>query len=97
MHCLYLTVIPAVNLDTAAALEEGSDIGISGRFSPQLISLQIGVVRGVDEVVRERLCHVLVHCLMLWVNGRVVLATEKAAKSRGVCSSVCVCGGGGMG
>ena len=33
---------------------------------------------GVDEVVRERLCHVLVHCLMLWVNGRVVLATEKA-------------------
>ena len=79
MHSSYLTVIPAVNLDTAAALEEGSDIGLSGRFTPQLISLQVGVVGGVDEVVRERLCHVLVHCLMLWVNGRVVLATEKAA------------------
>ena len=35
---------------------------------------------GVDEVVREWLCHVLIHCLMLWVNGLVVFASKKAGE-----------------
>ena len=73
-----LTVIPAINLHTATALEESSDIGISGRLAPQLVSLQVGVVGRVDEIVRERLCHVLVHCLVFWINCRIILAAKKA-------------------
>ena len=34
----------------------------------------------VDEVVGERLCHVLIDCLMLWINGRVSVATEKTVR-----------------
>ena len=75
----YLTVIPAVNLDTATALEEGPDVSIRGRLAPQLVSLQVGIVGGVNEVVRERLSHVLVHCLMFWINCSIVLAAKKAA------------------
>jgi hypothetical protein len=73
-----LTIIPAVNLHTAASLQEGSDIGFSGRFSTQLVPLQVGVVGGVDEIVREWLCHVLIHRLMLGVNGWIVFASKKA-------------------
>ena len=70
-----LTIIPAVNLNTATSLQKCSDICISGRFSIQLVSFKVCVVGGVDEVVREWLCHVLVHCLVFWIYGRVVLAT----------------------
>ena len=42
------------------------------------MTLQVGVVGGVDEVVREWLCHVLIHCLMLRINGWIVFATKKA-------------------
>ena len=69
------TVVPAVNLYTATSLQESSDIGISRRLAPQLVPLQVGVVGGVDEIVREWLCHVLIYCLMLRINGRVVSAS----------------------
>ena len=36
---------------------------------------------GVDEVVREWLHHVLIHCFMLWINGWIVFASKKAGKS----------------
>ena len=42
-------------------------------------------MRGVDEVVGEWLCHVLIDCLVFWINSRVVFATEKA---------MCLNGGG---
>ena len=77
-----LTIIPAVYLHTTASLQESSDIGFSGRFSTQLVPLQIGVVGGVDEVVREWLCHVLIHCLMLGINDWIVFATKKAEESK---------------
>ena len=35
---------------------------------------------GVDEVVREWLCHVLIHCLMLGINGWIVFASKKAGE-----------------
>ena len=73
-----LTVIPAVDFYAATALEQNTSVGLSGRLSIQLVPLQVGVVGGVDEVVGEWLCHVLIHCLVFWINGRVVLATKKA-------------------
>ena len=79
------TVIPAVNLYTAASLQESSDVGISRGLSPQLVPLQVGVVGGVDEVVREWLCHVLIHSLMLGINGWIVFASKKAAWSVARC------------
>jgi hypothetical protein len=42
------------------------------------VTLQVGVVGGVEEVVREWLCHVLIHCLMLGVNDWIVFASKKA-------------------
>ena len=33
---------------------------------------------GVDEVVREWLCHVLIHCLMLWINRWIIFTAKKA-------------------
>ena len=69
------TVVPAVNLHTTATLQESSDIGISRGLAPQLVPLQVGVVGGVDEVVREWLCHVLIHRLMLGINNLVILAS----------------------
>ena len=36
---------------------------------------------GVDEVVREWLCHVLIHCLMFRINDWIVFATKKAEES----------------
>ena len=42
-------------------------------------------MRGVNEVVGEWLCHVLIDCLVFWINSRVVFATEKA---------MCLNGGG---
>ena len=33
---------------------------------------------GVDEVVREWLCHVLIHCLMLGINDWIIFASKKA-------------------
>ena len=35
------------------------------------------VVGGVDEVVGQGLGHVLVHCLVLQVDGRVFLTTQE--------------------
>ena len=32
---------------------------------------------GVDKVVREWLCHVLIHCLMLGLNDWIVFASKK--------------------
>lgn len=46
-----LTAIPAVNVNTATALSESSVVGISRGLPPQAVSLQVGVERGVDEVV----------------------------------------------
>ena len=40
-------------------------------------------MRGVDEVVGEWLCHVLIDCLVFWINSRVVIATEKAMHLNG--------------
>ena len=79
-HNLELTIIPAVNLHTSASLQKSSDIGFSGRFSTQLVPLQEGIVGGVDEIVREWLCHVLIHCFMLRINDWIVFATKKAGK-----------------
>ena len=55
----WLTVVPAVYLDAAAALQQGSDVGISRGLAVELVCLQVRVVAGVYEVVRERLGHVL--------------------------------------
>ena len=77
---LELTIIPAVNLHTSAPFQKNSDVRFGGRFSAQLVPLQEGIVGGVDEVVREWLCHVLIHCLMLRINDWIVFATKKAGK-----------------
>ena len=37
---------------------------------------------GVDEVVREWLCHVLIHCLMLGINDWIVFASKKAGRQK---------------
>ena len=70
-----LTVIPTVDLNASATLQQNTSVCVSGRFSIQLVAFKVCVVGGVDEVVRERLCHVLVNCLVFWIYGRVVLAT----------------------
>ena len=49
---LVLTVIPAVNLNATTALQQSASVRFGGRFSIELMSLQVGVVGGVDEVVR---------------------------------------------
>ena len=56
---LPLTIIPAVDLNTSAALQQNSDVGISGGLAVQLICLKVRVVTGVDEIVGQRLSHVL--------------------------------------
>ena len=54
-----LTIIPAINLDAATPLQQCTDVGIIGRASSKLIGIQVRVVTRVDEIVRQRLCHIL--------------------------------------
>ena len=54
-----LTFIPAVDLDATAALYQRADVGICGGAAVELVFLQVGVVARVDEVVGQRLVHVL--------------------------------------
>ncbi len=66
VHTHILTVVPAVNLDAATALDQSSCVGIRGGLSVELVGLKVRVVTGVDEVMREWLGHVLV-CVCVFV------------------------------
>jgi len=57
---LALGPVPAVQLDAAAAQLQRSRVRLDGRLATQLVAEQVRVVRRVDVVVRQRLCHVLV-------------------------------------
>ena len=59
-----LTVIPTVYLHTAASLQQSAHVRIQSGPPFYLVSLQVCVVATVDEVVGERLVHVLVDCVM---------------------------------
>lgn len=52
MGYLWLTVtaVPKVKFDTSAAGQEGLTIHVRHGFSSQLVSTQVGVVRGVAKV-----------------------------------------------
>ena len=54
-----LTIVPAINLHTATALQEGPYVGVRGRGPSELVPFQVRVVGGVDEVVRKGLGHIL--------------------------------------
>ena len=47
-----------------AAHSEASGVGLSGALRAELVPGEVGVVRGVDPVVRKRAAHVLAHLPM---------------------------------
>ena len=57
---LVVWAVPAVQLDTAAALLEGADVGFHRRFPAELVPQEVRVVRRVEIVVSEGLRHILV-------------------------------------
>lgn len=80
MH--WLTIVPAVNLYTPAPIKKGSDVGICRGGSPQLVSFQVRVVGGVDEVMGKGLGHVLIDGLVLKINDWVILTSDETEKKK---------------
>lgn len=71
---------------TAAAGLQHPGIHVHPGLRHQLVAHQVGVVRGGDEVVAQRLGHVLVHVVVLWVEdvpswaAHVICKTWKEVK-----------------
>ena len=57
-----LPIASAVSIP--AAHSEASGVGLSGALGAELVPGEVGVVRGVDPVVREGAAHVLAHLPM---------------------------------
>lgn len=57
-----------LTLHTATACLKNIGIHFHSRLGKQLVSCQVSVVRGGDEVVSQRLSHVLVHLIVLGVE-----------------------------
>ena len=49
-----------LTFDTFAALFEGADVGVDATIASDLISGEVGIVGRRDEVMRQRLAHVMV-------------------------------------
>lgn len=58
-----------LTFDTAAAGLQHPGVHIHPRLWHQLVTHQVGVVRGSDEIVAQRLVHVLVHVVVFWVEN----------------------------
>merc|ERR1719222_1597689 len=58
---LSIGAVPTVKLNTPTALLERSDVSINRTITGHLVANEVGVVRAVDEIVRQRLAHVLVN------------------------------------
>lgn len=78
---LVFLAVPAVELDASTAGEEHTSVHLDARLAAELTSDQVGVVRRVDEVVTQRLVHVLVDVEAVEEDGRVVLGHEKVVEA----------------
>lgn len=56
------------------------DVGFHRRFGFELIPKKVRVVRRVNEVVRQRLCHVLVNLVVCGVEDTILVAMQKLNK-----------------
>jgi len=60
-----------IQFNAATALPQASGVSFYGRFRRKLVPSQIGVVGGVDPVVRYRMGHVLIHHVVFGVPDLV--------------------------
>lgn len=65
---LPIVSVPTVQLHTATALQQVADVAIDGGEAGELVALEVGVVRGGDEVVAEGEGHVLVDDVLLSIE-----------------------------
>lgn len=75
LYCYEITAMTAevlfllaLTLHTATASLENIGVHFDSRLRQQLVSCQVGVVRCGDEVVTQRLRHVLVHLVVIRVE-----------------------------
>lgn len=61
-------LVQALTLHTATACLENVGVHFHSGLRQQLVSRQVGVVWRGNEVVTQRLCHVLVHLIVLGVE-----------------------------
>ncbi len=73
---LALFAVPAVELDAAAASAQHALVGLHRGLAKDLLPGQVRVVRGGDEVVRQRLGHVLVDRLVRGVQQRIAFRVK---------------------
>jgi len=57
-----------------ASRQEALPVDLDGGLARQLVTRQVGVVRGVDEVVRHRLVHVVAEIELVGRHDGVVVA-----------------------
>lgn len=75
---------------TATACLENIGVHFHSRLREQLVSCQVGVVWGGNEVVTQRLCHVLVHLIVLRVEDITCRTPHEVGKTWRKCQTSCV-------
>mmetsp|Transcript_11990 Transcript_11990/g.16262 ORF Transcript_11990/g.16262 Transcript_11990/m.16262 type:complete len:249 (+) Transcript_11990:1365-2111(+) len=78
---LAILAIPAVQLHTLASRFKGESVHMYRAFGGQLVAREVGVVRGADPVVRQRVVHIVgLMLLFLGVHDGVVDGEQEHAE-----------------
>ena len=77
-HWIITVAVVAVDLDASATLQQRIAIHLHRRLREQLVPSEVRVVAGVDEVVRQRLCHVHRYAVLLRVEPRILINVKQS-------------------
>jgi len=66
--------VTRIRIHSPASRQETLPVNLDGRLAGQLVSRQVGVMRGVDEVVRHRLVHVIAEIELAGRHDGIVVA-----------------------